>query len=112
MVFWALGKGFAECPTKNSRQNALCRLSGSRALFVMGGIGQRLCQVYLSLCRVSWIPIDLHVLLGVRPGATGLLIGIACSRVRDSAWMYLTSFMTTRIGVELAEVQENYLTGL
>jgi hypothetical protein len=41
----------------------------------------------------------------VRPGAAGLLIGIECSRVRDSLWMYLTSFVTTRIGVELAAVQ-------
>jgi len=48
----------------------------------------------------------------VRPGAAGLLVGIECSRVRDSAWMYLTSFVTTRIGVELAAVQGNYLTGL
>ena len=28
----------------------------------------------------------------VRPGAVGLLIGIECSRVRDSPWIYLTSF--------------------
>ena len=41
----------------------------------------------------------------VRPGAPGLLIGIECSRVRDSLWMYLTSFVITRIGVELAVVQ-------
>ena len=34
----------------------------------------------------------------------GLLIGIECSRVRDSTWMYLTSLVATRIGVELAEV--------
>ena len=40
----------------------------------------------------------------VRPRAAGLLIGIECSRVRDSTWMYLTSFVTTRIGVELAAV--------
>ena len=44
----------------------------------------------------------------VRPGAAGLLIGIECSRVRDSLWMYLTSLVTTRIGVELAVVQGNY----
>ena len=44
----------------------------------------------------------------VRPGVAGLLIGIECSRVRDSSWMYLTSFVTTRIGVELATVQGNY----
>jgi hypothetical protein len=48
----------------------------------------------------------------VRPEAAGLLIGIECSRVRDSAWLYLTSFVTTRIGIELAVVQENYPTRL
>ena len=41
----------------------------------------------------------------VKPGAAGLLIGIEYSRVRDRPWMYLTSFVTTRIGVELAAVQ-------
>ena len=41
----------------------------------------------------------------VRPGAAGLLIGIECSRVRDSSWIYLISLVTTRIGVELAAVQ-------
>ena len=44
----------------------------------------------------------------VRPGAAGVLIGIEYSRVSDTAWMYLTSFITTRIGVELATVQQNY----
>ena len=41
----------------------------------------------------------------VRPRPAGLLIGIESSRVRDSTWMYLTSLVTTRIGVELATVQ-------
>jgi hypothetical protein len=41
----------------------------------------------------------------VRPGAAGLLIGIECSRVRDSLWMYLTSLITTQLGIELAAVQ-------
>ena len=41
----------------------------------------------------------------VRPGSAELIIGIECSRVRDSSWMYLTSFVTTRIGIELAAVQ-------
>ena len=45
----------------------------------------------------------------VRPGAAGLLTGIEYSRVRNSSWMYLTSFVTTQLGVELAAVQENYL---
>ena len=35
----------------------------------------------------------------------GLLIDIEYSRVREGLWMYLTSFVTTRIGVELAVVQ-------
>jgi len=38
----------------------------------------------------------------------GLLTGIECSRVRDSSWMYLTSFVTTIIGVVLAAVKGNY----
>ena len=40
----------------------------------------------------------------VRPGAAGLLIGIECSRVRDSSWMYLISLVTTLIGIGLASV--------
>ena len=48
----------------------------------------------------------------VRPGVAGLLIGIECSRVRDSSWIYLTSLVTARIGIELAEVQGNYPTML
>ena len=41
----------------------------------------------------------------IRPAAVGLLIGIESSRVRDSSWMYLTSLVTTQIGIELAAVQ-------
>ena len=41
----------------------------------------------------------------IRPGTVGLLIDIECSKVRDSSWMYLTSFVTIRIGIELAAVQ-------
>ena len=48
----------------------------------------------------------------VRPGAPGQLIGIECSRIRDSPWMYLTSLVTIGIGVELASVQGNYPTML
>ena len=60
------------------------------------------------VCTYDIVPFPGPLL--VRPGAAGLLIGIKCSRVMDSAWMYLTFFVTTRIGVELAVVQENYLT--
>ena len=48
----------------------------------------------------------------VRPGATGLLIGVEYSRVRESTWMYLTSSVTNRIAVELVDVQGNYPTTL
>ena len=41
----------------------------------------------------------------VRPGTAWLFIGIECSRVRDSSWMYLTSFVTTRMDVGQAAVQ-------
>ena len=41
----------------------------------------------------------------VRPETAGLLIDIECFRVRDSSWMYLAYFVTTRIGIELAAVQ-------
>ena len=44
--------------------------------------------------------------------AAGLLIGVECPRENDSAWMYLTSVVTTRIGVKLIVVQGNYSTGL
>ena len=47
--------------------------------------------------------------ISVRPGAAGLLIGLEYSRVRYSSWMYLTSLVTTRIGVELAAVQRKLL---
>ena len=58
-----------------------------------------------------------HVLSGgcgdipfdVRPGTAGLLTGIECSRVRDISWMYQISFVTIRIGVELAAVQRKLL---
>ena len=48
----------------------------------------------------------------VRPWAAGLFIGIEGSIVRDSALMYLTSVVTTRIGVELVVIQGNYLIQL
>src|SRR6185312_554088 len=43
--------------------------------------------------------------VAVRPGIAGRLVDIECSRVRDSSWMYLTSFVTTRIDIKLAAVQ-------
>ena len=46
----------------------------------------------------------------VRSGAAGLLIGVEYSRVRDSTWIYLTLFVTTRLGVELVDVLGNYPT--
>ena len=48
----------------------------------------------------------------VRPGAAGLFIDIECSGIRDNTWIYLIALVTTRIGVELTAVQENYPTEL
>ena len=49
---------------------------------------------------------SLRFSMPVRPEIAGLLVGIECSRVRDRSWMYLTSLVTTRIGIELAAVQK------
>ena len=63
--------------------------------------------MYGTWCKAQFIPEKLTVKMGNngRQQAAGLLIGIEYSRVRDSSWMYLTSLVTTRIGVELAAVQ-------
>ena len=55
----------------------------------------------LDACRIQ----QRRALGLIRPGAVGLLIGIKYFRVRDSSWMYLTSLVTTRIGIELAAIQ-------
>jgi hypothetical protein len=49
---------------------------------------------------------------GVRPRAAELLTSVEYSRVRDNAWMYLTSRVTTRTTVGLVDVQGNYPTML
>ena len=54
--------------------------------------------VYLGRLGGTWTA-------SVRSGAARLLIGIECSRVRNSSWMYLTSFVATQVGVGLAAVQ-------
>ena len=48
----------------------------------------------------------------VKPGAAGLLTGVEYSRVRDSAWMYLTSLVTTCLEVGLVDVQGNFPTSV
>ena len=52
----------------------------------------------------------------VRPGAAGLIIGIECSRVRDSSWIYLTvtnmaPFMPFRV-ILVIEWQHNTWTNM
>jgi len=42
----------------------------------------------------------------VRPGAVGLFTGVEYSRVRDIAWMYLTSLETTCIVVGRVDVKK------
>ena len=46
----------------------------------------------------------------VRPGVAGQLTGIEYSRVGSTAWVRLTSTVTTRTAVELAHVHGNYPT--
>jgi len=46
----------------------------------------------------------------VRPGAARLLISVKYSRVRDNASHVPYPLVTTRLGVGLADIQENYLT--
>ena len=43
----------------------------------------------------------------VRPGAAGLLTGAEYSRVENSTWQCPTSFVPTRIGVELVDGSGN-----
>ena len=46
-------------------------------------------RTLVDIKLVEWQNLVLHV----RPGAVGLLIGIECSGVRDNLWMYLTSLV-------------------
>ena len=67
---------------------------------------KRTKQISLSVAQnLAIIIFGVREEVAVRPGAVGLLIGIECSRIRESLWMYLTTFVNTRIGVELAAVQ-------
>ena len=43
----------------------------------------------------------------VRPGTAGLPTGAECSRVGKSTWICPTSFVSTRIGVELVDILGN-----
>ena len=44
----ALGKAFAECPTKDTRQRGLCRHRLCRVIFAEGYTWQRLCRVPIN----------------------------------------------------------------
>jgi hypothetical protein len=48
----ALGKVFAESPTKSTRQRGCCRCTVRRAFFAECYTRQNLCRVQNSLCRV------------------------------------------------------------
>jgi hypothetical protein len=50
--FLALGKVCVECPKKSTRQRRLYRCTVCRALFAECDTRQRLCRVFLRLCRV------------------------------------------------------------
>ena len=71
----------------------------------------------LAVCICFLLVRDMHGILhiiqaslwvdvrAIRPRAAGLHIGIECSGVRDSSWMYFTSLIIIRMGVGLAAVQ-------
>ena len=52
----------------------------------------------------------------VRPGATGLLTGIECSRVRDNSWIYLTSLVNypnrRRTSCSIRKLPDRVVVGL
>ena len=50
----ALGKVFAVCPIKNTRQRNVCRLCIRRVLFAERNTRQSLCRVFFGLRRVTW----------------------------------------------------------
>jgi hypothetical protein len=78
------------------------RVTGAGLVRICGGCVPCLCVS--ASASVTW-PREAKK-NNVRPGATGLLIGIECFRVRDKLWMYLTSFVITRTSIELAVVQK------
>ena len=45
----------------------------------------------------------------IRTGAEGLLTGVEYSRVRDSAWNVHYPHITTRLGIELVDIQKKLL---
>jgi hypothetical protein len=51
-VLWHSANHFVECPRKSTRQRRLCRCTVCRALFAECDTRQRLCRVFLRLCRV------------------------------------------------------------
>ena len=48
----ALGKGFAKCPIKNTRQSWLCSHFFWRVLFVECYTRRTICRVFYAFCRV------------------------------------------------------------
>jgi hypothetical protein len=51
-ALWHWANQFAECPRKSTRQRWLCRCTVCRALFAECNTRQRVCRVFLKLCRV------------------------------------------------------------
>jgi hypothetical protein len=51
-ALWHSANPFAECLRKSTRQRRLCRCTVCQALFVECDTRQRVCRVFLRLCRV------------------------------------------------------------
>ena len=63
------------------------------------------CVVHHMRGSFSFQPAASYCSLSVRSGTAGLLINVEYSKIRNNSWMYLTSFVITRISIELAAVQ-------
>ena len=77
---------------------------------------KKLAQLNFSYCSQPFLIIGLscHIIsaLTVRPGATGLLIGVEYSGARDNTWNTPYYLVSTRAAVGLVDVQGNYSTSL
>ena len=72
-------------------------------------------HVSYSCWAACLVHVSPHVVLFghvVRPGATGLLIGVEYSGARDNTWNTPYYLVSTRAAVGLVDVQGNYSTSL
>jgi hypothetical protein len=127
---FVLGKGFAECPMKCTRQSPLCRHFLFRVSFAKCNTRQNLCRVFLELCRVfltlgkvaisrSGFSKYAHfIALGHPYSATSVartffdqivwLHGIPCSIVSDHGPVFPSTFRTELFQLSNVELRAHH----